>query len=153
MDKNILLNPYYESILKYDSNLRNIRYDLVAFGKLPKNIYESITKNAYSHVYFIDIFGGLNDLRLDQFKNLKCLVTENPHIDITENLDFDYANADNTYVFYTNNDFGENLDSDKTVGSFLESTDTHEAPEPEKEEDTNDYTFIDTSEFSTDEYT
>jgi len=45
------------------------------------------------------------------------------------------------------------LDSDKTVGSFLESTDTHEAPEPEKEEDTNDYTFIDTSEFSTDEYT
>jgi hypothetical protein len=123
----------------------------VAFGKLPKNIYESITQNAYSHVYFIDIFGGLNDLRVDQYKNLECLVTENSHIDITENLDFEYANADNTYVFYTNNDSAENSASDKHDGSFLESTDTHEASE--NHEDSNDYTFIDTGEFSTDEYT
>ena len=150
MDKNILLNPYYESILKYDSNLRNISYDLVTFGKIPQTIYDSIIQRAYAHVYFIDIFGCLHDLRPGQIKNLECLVTENQHIDITGNLDFDYTNADNTYVFYANNDSSENLESDKTVGSFLESTDTHE--DPDKEEDSNDYTFIDTGEFSTDEY-
>ena len=145
MDYNILLNPYYESILKYDPSIRGIDYEIVVFGKLNKNIYDNIKQNEYSHVYFVDIFGNLYDLDKDQYKNLECLVTECPHVDITGNLDYDYANADNTYIYYTNS----NTNANKSQGSFLDTTESRD--DRVFVEDSNDYTLIDTSEFSSED--